>query len=527
MAIAAGAVYEVRSLATASNANAGFYVPGGGGTDWSQQNAAQYSLSGLTSSGLGAVILTSSASTDMVNNGMNITAGTNFTTGRYQILSVVAGVSITVDRNCTTGVGAAGVCKIGGALSWQTANDVANTPVVAGNTVYLKNDGAYASYGANNVNFGSAAGSTSLPIRLIGYQSTRGDQPTGTNRPQLTFGNAAFFPGDDWLISNIIFVGGSSSTNGTLCCSGLRNTVMGCKIVNNGTTANAAAYGSTGQYNMCIGNEIISYNGYACYLGSQSILYGNYIHDSAYGYYNTNTGQQSAFVLAGNIFENITNTAINFAGASILDSNILIEGNTFYGGESSSKMGVGVGSAQGASSICAINNIFYGLTTAVNFSVSNTLGISNFNDYFNNTTDITNWVAKGPSDIAVSPAFANTGVYTGTSATTSSHVLTDSGAAFANVVPGRDFLYVSSGTGVTTGVYGITANTSTTITTDNTLGTGTGVTYRIGWGHNLAVGTALVNKSFPPTFATTTTNFSTLGAVQKMPGYPRKSGGTH
>ena len=51
----------------------------------------------------------------MKDNIINITGGTNFTTGHYQIISVVVGVSVTVDRNCTTAAGAAGTANIGGA----------------------------------------------------------------------------------------------------------------------------------------------------------------------------------------------------------------------------------------------------------------------------------------------------------------------------------------------------------------------------------------------------------------------------
>ena len=39
------------------------------------------------------------------------------------------------------------------------------------------------------------------------------------------------------------------------------------------------------------------------------------------------------------------------------------------------------------------------------------------------------------------------------------------------VVDGRDFLYLVSGTGITAGIYGITAHTSTTITLDIAPGT--------------------------------------------------------
>lgn len=132
MAIGATAVFEVR--ATGSDSNGGLFIPGSSGTDYSQQAAAQYSLTGLTSAGAGSVILTASASADMPGNGYVQTGGVNFTTGTYQIISVVVGVSITVDRAVTTGVGSAGTAEIGGAK--LTMETVLNNLAVAGNTIY-------------------------------------------------------------------------------------------------------------------------------------------------------------------------------------------------------------------------------------------------------------------------------------------------------------------------------------------------------------------------------------------------------
>jgi hypothetical protein len=128
-----GVRYEVRT--TGSDANGGGFVcsthtwtlgitcASGVGTDWSQQAAPQYALTGLTTSAASATVLTSLASADMANNIIQITGGTNFiqagpasTTSFYQITSVSPGTSITLDRAATTGIGAAGTGNIGGAL---------------------------------------------------------------------------------------------------------------------------------------------------------------------------------------------------------------------------------------------------------------------------------------------------------------------------------------------------------------------------------------------------------------------------
>ena len=104
MAIATTIVWELRT--TGVDTNGGGYKPGATGTDFSQQDAAQYALTGVTTAAADAILLTANAAADMVGNICQIRSGTNFTTGFYEILSVVVGVSITLDRTCTSAAGA-------------------------------------------------------------------------------------------------------------------------------------------------------------------------------------------------------------------------------------------------------------------------------------------------------------------------------------------------------------------------------------------------------------------------------------
>lgn len=162
-------------------------------------------------------------------------------------------------------------------------------------------------------------------------------------------------------------------------------------------------------------------------------------------------------------------------------------------------MGTGILFQQGnASGSTASNNILYGLTTGV----ANTTGLgggdnSINNDFFNNTTDTTFW-NKGTTDVAVNPQFVGASQLTGTTATTTGSVLTDSGASFG-VTDNVDYLHVTSGTGVTTGGYLITAHTGTTLTVNNALGSSnTGnVVYWVSHGHNFQIGTNLDGLGFP------------------------------
>lgn len=174
----AAIVWEVRT--TGNAANGGGYKTGATGTDYSQQDAAQYSLTGVTTTAADAILLTASAAAVMVGNIANITGGTNFLTGRYEIISVVVGVSVTLDRTCTSAAGAGGTVEIGGATNHP---NTISAVVIAGNTIYIKS-GTYVKVGANAYVLSvSVAGSTASPITWEGYLTTRGDNPTGTDRP--------------------------------------------------------------------------------------------------------------------------------------------------------------------------------------------------------------------------------------------------------------------------------------------------------------------------------------------------------
>lgn len=134
MALSASIIWNIRT--GGADTNGGGFKSGATGTDYSKQNAPQYTpTTTLTSAGAGAVILYAAAAADMVGNLINITAGTNFVTGWFEIISAVAGVSITTDRNSTTGVGAVGSGNIGGGMATPEAIDPL---VVPGNLAYIE-----------------------------------------------------------------------------------------------------------------------------------------------------------------------------------------------------------------------------------------------------------------------------------------------------------------------------------------------------------------------------------------------------
>ncbi len=523
MAITATAVWELRTTATASNANGGFWKPGASGTDYSQQDTAQYALTGGTTAAANAIILHASAAADMVGNGLHLISGTNVTAGWYEIISVVVGVSITVDRTCTSAAGASMVFNIGGALS-----DGVNAPLggvggaVAGNTVYIK-AGTYTVSGGNNWNWSSQlSGSTTVQSYVIGYNAARGDNPTGSNRPQVNFGSGTFLTGSICTWMNMSFKSANvTSGQAAAFMSGGNGTVINCKFVNTTTTANIQAFGTPSQMNF-YGCEFVSYFGMGIQVpAADDVVFVNcWFHDSPYGIYNAYTGAPNKLAVIGCTFSGCSIAGINYVVGSILYIGTIIN-NTFYGGETS-KIGIGL-NYLGSYKLNVLNNIFYGLATGFVSGVS--YNYENFNNYFNNTADVSG-ISKNANSIALDPQFASVGQYKHTGTVTSSaSVMTDTGAAFTNVVAGRDFLNVTAMTGGNgPGIYGITNKSATTITTDNALGSGTGITYSIIYGQNFAVGTNMKAAGIANTGNPNSIGYLDIGAVQRIEagsGFPR------
>ena len=121
MTFTSGIVVEVRS--TGSDSNGGGFYAAGGGTDYSQQNSPQVVFNGTTikatsTGGASKVTLTGHTGTAAdVGNFLQITGGTNFLTGIYQIISATS-TTWTLDRQVDNGsAGAAMTGNMGGALA--------------------------------------------------------------------------------------------------------------------------------------------------------------------------------------------------------------------------------------------------------------------------------------------------------------------------------------------------------------------------------------------------------------------------
>lgn len=210
MALSDSTVWEVRS-ATGNDANGGGFVTGASGTDYSQQASPQFALTGVTSSGSGDTVLSAAAATTMVGNIAQLISGSNGVAGFYEIISVVAGVSITFSKNNSggsicSGTLSSGVINIGGALQTLTA---LNAAINWNQTAYLKGTFTLTSSLALTLFVDASHGTR--PIHFIGYSSARGTGrclwTTSTNSVDLI----QFTSANGYVFENIEF----SSTAGT------------------------------------------------------------------------------------------------------------------------------------------------------------------------------------------------------------------------------------------------------------------------------------------------------------------------
>ncbi len=508
MAITANAVWEIRSTATAGNVNGGFYKTGASGVDYSQQGTAQYILTSGTVAA-SAVILHASAAADMVGNGLHMISGTNATAGWYEILSVVVGVSITVDRNCGTGAGSDAAFNIGGALSLGSSDDAVFETAVAGNKFYIK-QGTYTLGGAVNI---SAGGSAISAILVEGYASTRGDRPVDSTRPIFDTGANNFVSGASWNWRSLQLTG-----SGTIVFdAGGSSKLIDCKVTNTSSTADRTAVRITTD-TAIIRTEITCRKGLGVDGFGNASMFGCYIHDCKNGMILQAT--TIGFHVINCIFEACWNIAIN-CSVNLTGCEI-IYGNTLFGGVSK-KIGTGISLATGATDQMFINNIITGFATgisAVDAAPNNMVNFDAFNCLYGNTANTSNWTLDSTS-ITTDPGLSGVAQVTGTTATTAASVLTDSGANFANVVNNVDFCFIESGTGITKGVYPITSHTATTLTLSGSPGDNATAdkVYSVITGHVYTPGTNAKSVGFPGAYpAALSTSYVDLGAVQAQYG---------
>ena len=394
MAMNAAITWEFRTTATGSMVNGGGFKTGATGTNYSLQDAAQLNLTDLaclnTTTNLTSV--TGGFTAAMVGNVIHITAGTQFTVGWYEITAVTDANTAVIDRtaavagqNATGGTG-----YVGGALSLNsTLDDEFFDQLVAGQIVYFQKG----TYTLGETTSMASTGTTTLPIKFIGYNSTRDDVCTGLNRPIIDSSVGGYrFTFSNWAhIKNIHFIGNSNFT----VTLGSSNTIVNCKI-NNISTANSGYY-ALGVSSECLvfnceaiaiyGRAISAGSGYCC-------IYGCYVHNSDVGIYCANNYTR----IINNIIANNMTYGIKIAGA--VSS---AYGNTIYGSEW--KVGTGIDCAALYDNEF-INNNIYGFVTGTSCTAADKQTYMDYNNIYNCTTPVNNHTELA-NDVAFDPVFVN------------------------------------------------------------------------------------------------------------------------
>ena len=490
--------------------------------DYSQQNAAQAAFTNLKSTS-GSTTLTDNAASNkftkvMVGNLIHITAGTNFTPGWYEIISWTNANNVVLDSSPHgINTASAGTGKVGGAIS------LGATGTGIGDSDFSSLQGSTRTVTSNIFIKGNTSytpGESMFSMSWEGYAAVRGDRPTGTTRPSLNMGSNNVFSGGN--IRNLIITAasiyGTPVEIGSVYFSSVH--CIETKIVNSSTTPGQFALIVGGPADV-IGCELVCYRGigmgWTAGGGGPCNAIGNYIHDCDIGI----SVYSSPSIFINNIICGCVTTAI-YADTSNAGQYIAAN-NTLYG--AANNLGTAIDLTNAAYGyydygFSAMNNIIYGFVTGVSMTTTTQSNYSEYNDYYNNTNDVSSSAGwqKGSHDVALDPQFANVAQLTGSTATTSGSVLTQSGADFSSVVNGQDYLYLVSGTGITAGIYGITAHTTTTLTLD--IAPGTDATadkvWQVTTGRNFAISTNLKAGGYPGVFpGAPTTSSLDIGAVQR------------
>lgn len=317
--------------------------------DYSQQGTAQITYIDLASSIAGNAITSAGNpfGKQMVGNVLNVTGGTNFTTGRY-VITATSGSSGLTDRAVVTAAGSAGSGYLGGAfvspgMAWSVA--------VVGNSHFIQSGTPAYIIGSATTNVTSGcismgAGTNSATAsRIIGYQTTRGD---GGTKPILRCLNIS---------------------SPTIITTSAGNIVDNLELDGNSITSSRGISATTSLITRCIGRNFAN-NAFAG-AGSPPTLWFNC----------EATGCKTSTALSGGNAQFCISHDNSIAGITI---------NQAYNCISSNNNGAGftVNGVQGTLINCtADNNFTYGYTivggTGIMASLINCLATNNASGAFN------------------------------------------------------------------------------------------------------------------------------------------------
>ena len=420
MAIGATTVWRVRPSGVSTNG--GGYDPGisGAATDYSQQNAAQYSASdgALTAGGTTFTSAGAGFTSAMVGNAMQIASGTHVVAGFYFITGFTNSTTVTIDRDCSTGGNTSvAVFKVGGGLAdpfkLMNSANATGAKAVPGNTIYILGTGASPDYSITAIqgNPPVSGDTTNGAIRMIA-------DPAGTVPVSITVstGDNIFANGGSNLQFNGFTFKPTSASNGRMFDGNVSWLFQNCTFNMNNLNTEAVS-GSC----ICMNCEIFSRTGSAptafatgAFASGNPIFIGCNFHDLGLFAW-TASGASTATITAIDCVFSSTNQTSNkpYILNNTTDVNVmsLIKNCTF---DKNSTDAIQLSSSQAIASTIIANCIFSNNTggSGINCTVNTTALndrlklFQDYNDYFNNNANTTS-VSLGAHDLTLDPQYAN------------------------------------------------------------------------------------------------------------------------
>ncbi len=435
MAISDAMVWRIRAGGNIANGGGYDSTVAGAGTDYSDQDAAQISITDGATTGAVATLTSAAAlfTSAMVGNVIRIASGTNFTPGYYVVTTFTNSTTVVLDRACATGVGTGGTGSLGGAFAHfgNFANGgqgsgifvtaAITSPLSNGHTIMIRGSGSLdpSSSDYTWANYWNMPdnGSAVKHVTLTGYNG----------RPRISWTGLLMFTTLRWVVNHCSFFQTSTnfSTYGVFGYASLlgQSSANDCIFDQNGQDATQWIVGAGGQANMPNGfsnNEIRNTGsttvGTKPALGTSHVsglIIGNYIH-GVRGPAIELHGREA--VVINNIIANNQSDGIleSFDDGTLYVDTII--GNTIYG-----NLGHGVNVAtNGISGMSFMNNIVanhtgsgkYGINCADSLATNTAIRryIFDYNCWYGNTNNFNNWAAQ-THDITTDPGFVNAGAF--------------------------------------------------------------------------------------------------------------------
>jgi hypothetical protein len=391
MGIHANTDWEFRTSGNNDNGG-GFYdrVPATS-VDYSQQDAAQLTLTDLTTDVAGTTLssVTGGFTAAMQGNVIYIKSGTGFTLSWYEITAYTDTNNVTIDRSAGSSA-TAGTGSVGGARALPSTNHYAIQP--AGNTNWYK-AGTYTLTASISV---ANDGNKSSPIRHIGYNTTRGDNPLEDNRPLIAA--AAYTTDFDnyHLFKNLRIT--MTTTQGLRLDVGCG--LFNCYGNNSSGTADRTPFTLSSGTNVnqrISGCEAESANGWAIIPGKYNDIVNCYFHDSKVGVkvFRDNVS------IHNTIIDTITTRGVDFTNINAAFGSVI--GCTIY---NCTEAGIYNASTNSNPEVKFTILSTNGKGIHFDGTVSNHWGEVDYNAYNGNTTDV-DGISKGANAVTADPEFTD------------------------------------------------------------------------------------------------------------------------